>query len=90
MNRFTLMDGFLNAVNSGKAFTVAAMVLNSVAFIYLCNSLIVYLQAFGWLAIAMIGQFLIGVYFILTVYISDSDLSIILSSVGMFILVNSF
>ena len=86
----TSVSTLLDRVDWNKAFIRVAIALNGVGLLYVGYVYSIYAAYFGYSALAFIGQFLIGIFF-LNVVVSNTDgLQVMLASVGMFILANSF
>ena len=84
------VTALLDRVDWNKAFIRVAIALNAVGVLYVGYLYSLYVAYFGYSALAFIGQFLIGLFF-LNVVVSNTDgLQVMLASVGMFILANSF
>ncbi|OQW99207.1 MAG: hypothetical protein BWK73_50845 [Thiothrix lacustris] len=83
-------NALLDRVDWNKAFIRVAIAMNAVGVLYVGYVYSIYAAYFGVSALAFIGQFLIGLFF-LNVVVSNTDgLQVMLASVGMFILANSF
>ena len=86
----TETNALLDRVDWNKAFIRVAIGMNAVGILYVGYIYSAYIAYFGYSALAFIGQFLIGLFF-LNVVVSNTDgLQVMLASVGMFILANSF
>ena len=84
------LTGFLARVDWNAVFLATAKTLSLAAIAYLTYRYTGYFQAFGAGAIALIGQFLIGLFFLYSVLSGSDGKIILLSSLGMYLLVNSF
>jgi hypothetical protein len=80
----------LDRVDWNKAFIRVAIALNAVGMLYVGYVYGIYAAYFGVSALAFAGQFLIGLFFMACVASSTDGLQVMLASVGMFILANSF
>jgi hypothetical protein len=83
-------NALLDRVDWNKAFIRVAIVLNAVGVLYVGYVYSIYAAYFGVSALAFIGQFLIGLFFMACVVSSTDGLQVMLASIGMFILANSF
>ena len=84
------VTALLDRVDWNKAFIRVAIVLNAVGILYVGYVYSIYAAYFGYSALAFIGQFLIGIFFMNVVVSNPDGLQVMLASVGMFILANSF
>ena len=86
----TIGTAILDRVDWDKAFIRVAITLNAVGILYVGYVYSIYAAYFGYSALAFIGQFLIGIFFMNVVVSNPDGLQVMLASVGMFILANSF
>ena len=80
----------LDRVDFNKLFIRVAIAMNAVGVLYVGYLYSLYVAYFGYSALAFIGQFLIGIFFMNVVVSNPDGLQVMLASVGMFILANSF
>lgn len=71
-------------------FITSARFMNVVAMGFVTFQFGRYFQYFGLEAIAFIGQYLIGGFFTYAVLTSEDGMKLLLSSFGMYLLLNSF
>lgn len=71
-------------------YTVTARFLISVGMLAITYQLSIYLTYFGAAAIALLGQYLIGVFFTLSAFASGHSGQLMTAAVGMYLLVNTF
>ncbi len=86
----TETNALLDRVDWNKAFIRVAIGMNAVGILYVGYIYSAYIAYFGYSAIAFIGQLLIGVFFMACVVSNTSGLHVMLASIGMFVLANSF
>lgn len=82
--------GFLSRVDWHLVFTVSANAFSVLSVLYLAYCYRLYFQIFGVDALAMVGLFLVGVFFLLAVMSATDDGQVLLSCFGLFLLINIF
>lgn len=80
----------LDRVDWNKLFIRAAIALNTAGFLYVSSTFLFYAHYFGFSSLAFLGQLLIGLFFLMTVWSTTDGLRIMMASIGMYILANSF
>lgn len=88
-NRVTLVDR-LAAVDWQRVYTVTARVLISVGMLAVTYQFSIYLNYFGTAAIALLGHYLIGMFFTVAAFSTEHSGQLMTTAVGMFLLVNTF
>jgi hypothetical protein len=73
-----------------KAFIRVARLLSAVAMAFLAWQYVNYFQVFGSSAIALVGQFAIGTFFMASIMNSTNGLQILTASLGLYLLISSF
>lgn len=86
----TTLSALLDRVDWNKLFIRAAIALNAAGFLYVLSTFLFYAHYFGFSALAFLGQLLIGLFFMATVLSTEDGLRIMMASIGMYILANSF
>lgn len=80
----------LSRVDWQKVFVRTASLMAVAAVAFLAFQYLGYFTVFGAGALAMIGQFTIGLFFMFSITNATSGLQVMTSALGMFLLVNSF
>ncbi|OQX15725.1 MAG: hypothetical protein BWK73_05820 [Thiothrix lacustris] len=89
-NAMEALTAFLARVDWNLVFQVTARVLVSIGMLFTAYQYLQYTLFFGAGALAFIGQFLIGVFFVAVVFMTSDDLHIMTAALGMYLLANSF
>ena len=84
------LSALVDRVDWNKLFLRAAIALNAVGFLYVLSTFLFYAHYFGFSALAFLGQLMIGVFFLMTVWSTTDGLRVMMASIGMYILANSF
>jgi hypothetical protein len=84
------LSALVDRVDWNKLFIRAAIALNAVGFLYVLSTFLFYAHYFGFSALAFLGQLMIGVFFLMTVWSTTDGLRVMIASIGMYILANSF
>lgn len=71
-------------------YIVTARFLISVGMLAVTYQLSIYLTYFGAAAIALLGQYLIGVFFTVAAFSTEHSGQLMTAAVGMYLLVNTF
>lgn len=71
-------------------FVISARTLVSIGMLFAAYQYFQYTLFFGAGALAFIGQFLIGAFFVAVVFLTRDGLPIMTAALGMYLLVNSF
>jgi hypothetical protein len=88
--QFKALKGFLARIDWHKVFIRVARVLSAVAMAFLVWQYVNYFQVFGSSAIALVGQFAIGTFFMASIMNSTNGLQILTASLGLYLLISSF
>lgn len=89
-NAMEALTAFLARVDWNKLFLRAAIALNAAGLLYVSSNFLIYARYFGFSSLAFVGQLLIGLFFLMTVWSTTDGLRIMIASIGMYILANSF
>lgn len=92
MNPTTLMkirEQWQN-INWRRVFIMTARTLMTAALLFATFQYAMYIDFFGVNAIALIGQYLIGLFLWAVSFHTTDDLQIITAAVGMYLFANSF
>lgn len=81
---------WLARVDWNLVFVVVARFMSAVAMAFVTFQFGRYFQHFGPEAIAFIGQYLIGCFFLYAVLTSEDSVKLLSGSFGMYLLLNSF
>lgn len=84
------LSALVDRVDWNKLFLRAAIALNAAGFLYVLSTFLFYAHYFGVSALAFLGQLMIGVFFLMTVWSTTDGLRVMMASIGMYILANSF
>ena len=84
------LSALVDRVDWNKLFIRAAIALNAVGFLYVLSTFLFYAHYFGVSALAFLGQLMIGLFFLMTVWSTTDGLRVMMASIGMYILANSF
>lgn len=87
--RVTIADR-IAAVDWQRVYAVTARFLISVGMLAVTYQLSLYLTYFGTAAIALTGQYLIGVFFTIAAFSTEHSGQLMTAAIGMFLLVNTF
>lgn len=79
-----------NPIDWNLVFITVARFMNAVAMGFVTFQFGRYFQYFGLEAIAFIGQYLIGCFFLYAVLTSEDGVKLLSGSFGMYLLLNSF
>lgn len=88
--RMATLGNALSSIDWHRVFVWTATALGIAALGYLAIQYLGYFTVFGAGALAMVGQFAIGLFFMFSITNATSGLQIMTSALGMFLLVNSF
>jgi hypothetical protein len=89
-NAWEALQGFLARVDWNTLFIRVARLLSAAALAFLTWQYSNYFQVFGVGAMAFIGQFAIGLFFMVSIMTSTNGLQILTASLGMYLLISSF
>lgn len=89
-NALEALTAFLERVDWNKVFIRAAIAMNAAGLLYVSSNFLIYARYFGFSSLAFVGQLLIGLFFLMTVWSTTDGLRIMIASIGMYILANSF
>lgn len=80
----------LSRIDWQQVFVWASRLLAGAAVMFLTYRYSVYFLAFGVGALAMIGQFIVGLFFMFSMLNATSGLQVMTAAAGLYLLVNSF
>ncbi|UOG93177.1 MAG: hypothetical protein L3K52_05445 [Candidatus Thiothrix sulfatifontis] len=84
------LTAILGRIDWERVFIITARVLVSIGMLFTAYQYFHYALFFGAGALAFIGQFLIGAFFVAVVFYTRDGVSIMTAAAGMFLLANSF
>jgi hypothetical protein len=89
-NAWEALQGFLARVDWNTLFIRVARILSAAALAFLTWQYSNYFQVFGVGAMAFIGQFAIGLFFMASIMNSTNGLQILTAALGLYLLISSF
>lgn len=84
------LPAILGRIDWERVFIITARVLVSIGMLFTAYQYFQYTMFFGAGALAFIGQFLIGAFFVAVVFYTRDGLQILTAAAGMYLLANSF
>lgn len=84
------LPAILGRIDWERVFILTARVLVSIGMLFTAYQYLQYSLFFGAGALAFIGQFLIGAFFVAVVFYTRDGLQILTAAAGMYLLANSF